>query len=122
LSFGYKVLDLQSQASFEARAVNVLDGKFLLQIQGLYREKELCHASFVKPEPSRLVDFRDSPRGHRELRSTEDLVHAEVFQFQELRLTTTVTNTLDNEAEPQGFAKASKSEAWMDSMRQNSQV
>ena len=36
----------------------------------------------------------------------------------ELGLAATVTNILDKEGEPQGFAAASKSEAWMDSMRE----
>ena len=39
-------------------------------------------------------------------------------QLQELGLAATVTNTLDNEGEPQGFAEATKSEAWMDSIRE----
>jgi hypothetical protein len=41
-----------------------------------------------------------------------------MLQLQELELAATVTNTLDNEGKPQGFAEASKSEAWMDSMRE----
>jgi hypothetical protein len=42
----------------------------------------------------------------------------ECFKPQELGLAARVTNTLDNEGKPQGFAKASKSEAWMDSMQE----
>jgi hypothetical protein len=34
-----------------------------------------------------------------------------MLQLQELGLAATVTNILDNEGEPQGFAEASKSEA-----------
>ena len=41
-----------------------------------------------------------------------------MLQLQQLGLAATVSNTLDNEGEPQGFAEASKSEAWMDSMRE----
>ena len=41
-----------------------------------------------------------------------------MFQFQELGLAVTITNTLLNESEPQGFAEASKSEAWVNSMRE----
>jgi hypothetical protein len=41
-----------------------------------------------------------------------------MIQLQELGLAATVTNTLDNEGEPQRFAEASKSEVWMDSMRE----
>jgi hypothetical protein len=41
-----------------------------------------------------------------------------MLQIQELGLAVTVTNTLENEGEPQGFAGASKSEAWMDSKRE----
>jgi hypothetical protein len=41
-----------------------------------------------------------------------------MLQLQELGLAATVTDTLDNQGEPQGFAETSKSEAWMDSMRE----
>jgi hypothetical protein len=41
-----------------------------------------------------------------------------MLQLQELGLAATVPNTLDNEGEPQGFAQASKSEAWIDSVRE----
>jgi hypothetical protein len=41
-----------------------------------------------------------------------------MLQLQELGLAATITNTLDNEGEPQGFAEANKSKAWMDLMRE----
>jgi hypothetical protein len=41
-----------------------------------------------------------------------------MFQLQEVGLAAALTNTLDNEAEPQGFAEASKSEASIDSIRE----
>jgi len=68
------------------------------------------------PTPAILEDSRDSPQGPRERKSTADLTHARMLHLQELGLGATVTNTLDNEGEPQGFAEASKSDAWMDSM------
>jgi hypothetical protein len=36
-----------------------------------------------------------------------------MLQLQELGLAAIVPNTLDNEGEPQAFAEASKSEAWI---------
>jgi hypothetical protein len=41
-----------------------------------------------------------------------------MLQLQEPGLAATVTNTQDNDGEPQGFAEASKYEAWMESMRE----
>ena len=41
-----------------------------------------------------------------------------MFQLQELGLAAIVTNTLNNEGEPQEFAEARKYEAWVDSMRE----
>jgi hypothetical protein len=41
-----------------------------------------------------------------------------MLQLQELELAATVTNTLNHEGESQELAEASKSEAWMDSMRE----
>jgi hypothetical protein len=41
-----------------------------------------------------------------------------MLQLQDLGLAATVANTLDNESVSQGFAEARKSEAWMDSMRE----
>jgi hypothetical protein len=41
-----------------------------------------------------------------------------MLQLQELGLDSTVTNTLDNDGKPQRFVEASKSESWMDSMRE----
>ena len=41
-----------------------------------------------------------------------------MLQLQELGLAATVTNTLHNEGELRAFAEESKSEAWMDSMRE----
>jgi hypothetical protein len=102
--------------------VKVFDSKFLSkeenQIHGLCREEEPTHSSSLYPTPARLEDSRDSPQGPRERRSTADLTHARMLQLQELGLAATVTNTLDNEGESQRFAEASKSEAWMDSMRE----
>jgi len=101
--------------------VKVFDGKFLSteenQIHGLCREEEPTKSSSLDPMPARLEDSRDSSQGPRERRSTADLTHARMLQLQELGLAATVANTLDNEGEPQGFSEASKSEAWMDSMR-----
>ena len=123
---GYKVLDLLSKVACVARTVKVFDGKFLSteenQIHSLCREEEPAHSSSLDPTPARLEDSRDSPQGPRETRSTSDLTHARMLQLQELGLAATVTNILDNEGDPQGFAEASKSEAWMDSMRLSSQV
>jgi hypothetical protein len=68
--------------------------------------------------PAKLENSRDSPQGPREKRSTAGFAHEKMLQLQELGLAATVANTLDNESEPQGFAEASKSEAWMDSMRE----
>jgi hypothetical protein len=82
------------------------------------RRKEPTHSSSLYPTPARLEDSRDSPQEPREKRSTADLTLARMPQLQELGLAATVTNTLDNEGEPQGFDEASKSEAWMDSMRE----
>ena len=118
----YKVLDLQSKVAYVARTVKVFDGKFLSteenQIHGLCREEEPTHSSSLHPTPARLEDSRESPQGSRERRSTADLTYARMLQLQELGLAATVTNTLDNQGEPQGFAEASKSEAWMESMRE----
>ena len=68
----------------------------------------------------RLHDLRilATPQGPRERRSTADLTHARMLQLQELELAATVTNTLNHEGESQELAEASKSEAWMDSMRE----
>ena len=119
---GYKVLDLQSKVAYVARTVKVFDGKFLFteenQIHGLCREEEPTHSSFLDHTPARLEDSRDSPPRPRERSSTADLTHARMLQLQEQRLPATVTNTLDNESEPQGFAEVSKSETWTDSMRE----
>jgi len=82
------------------------------------REEEPRNSSSLDPTPARLNDSRDSPQGSREIRSTSDLTHARMLQLQELGLAATVTNALDNDFEPQGFAEASQSEAWMDSMRE----
>ena len=121
-STGYKTLDLQSKVAYVARTVKVFDGKFFStvenQIHGLGREEEPTHSSSFDPTPGRLEDSRDSPQGPRERRSTADLIHAGMLQLRELGLAATVTKTLDNEGEPQGFAEASQSEAWMDSMRE----
>jgi len=115
-------LDLQSKVAYVARTVKVFDGKFLSteenQIHSLCREEEPTHSSSLDPTPSRLEDSRNSPQGPIERRYTVDLTHAIMLQLQELGLAATVTNTLDNEGEPQGFAEATKSEAWMDSIRE----
>ena len=68
-------------------------------------------------------DSGDSPQGPGERRSTADLTHARILQLS--RATTgaaTVTNTLDNEGEPQTFAEANKTEAWMDLIRKLSSL
>ena len=80
-------------------------------------KRGIISLKFLEPTPARLEDTFDSPQGPRERRSTADLPHARTLQPQELELTATVTNILDNEGEPRGFAEASKSEGWMDSMR-----
>ena len=89
--------------------MKVFDDKFLSkeenQIHGLCREEE----------PALMQEcFNCRPQGPRERRSTADLTHARMLQLQELGLAATVTNTLDNEGEPQGLAEASKSEARME--------
>jgi hypothetical protein len=121
----YKVLDLQSKVASVSRTVKVFDDKFLSteenEIHCLCLEEEPTHPNFLDPTPARLEDSRDSPQGPRERKSTADLTHARMRQLQELRLATTVTSTLDHKSKPQVFAKASKSEALMDSMRKNSQ-
>jgi hypothetical protein len=115
-------LGLQSKAAYVARTVKVFNGKFLSteesQIHGLCREEEPTRSSFLDPTPARLEDSRDSPQGPRETRSTAELTRSRMLQLQELGLPVAVTNTLDNEGEPQGFAETSKSEAWMESMRE----
>ena len=102
--------------------MKVLDDKILCteenQIHGFCREEEPTHSSSLDPTPARLDDSRDSPQGLRERKSTADCTHARMLQLQELGVAATVTNTLDNKGDPQGFAKASKSEARMDSMRE----
>ena len=57
-------------------------------------------------------------QGPRERRSAADLTYPRMLQLQELGLAAKVTNTLEYEGEPQVFAEASKSEAWMDSMQE----
>ena len=115
-------MDLQSKFAYVARIVNVFDGKFLSkeenQIHDLCREEEPTHSSSLYLTPARLEDSCDSPQLPRERSSTADLTHARMFQLQELGLAAPVTITLDNEGKPQGFAEASKSEAWMESMRE----
>ena len=100
--------------------MKVFDGKFLctqeIQINSLCRGEEPSHSSSLKPTHQGLEDSRDSSQGPRERRSTADLTHARMLQLQELGLAVTVAKILDTEGEPQGFAEASKSEAWMDSM------
>jgi hypothetical protein len=115
-------LDLQSKVAYVAITVKVFDDNFLSteqnQIHSLCREEEPTHSSSLDPTRARLEDSRDSPQGPRERRPTADLTLARMLQLQELGLAATVTNTLDNEGEPQEFAEASKSEAWMDAMRE----
>ena len=67
---------------------------------------------------SYAFDSRDLPQGPRESRSSADLIHARMIQLQQLRLAATVTSTLDKESEAQEFVEANKSEAWMDSLRE----
>jgi len=122
---GYKVLDLQSKVAYVTRTV-VFDGKFLSteenQIHGLGRDKEPSHSISLDSPSARLEDSRDSPQGPRETRSTADLTHERMLQLQELGLDATVTNILDNEGEPQGFAEASKSELGWIQCEKSSQV
>ena len=68
--------------------------------------------------PASLENSRDLPQGPRKRRSTAYLTRARMLQLQELGLVATVTNTLNNEGGPQGFAEARKFEPWMDSMRE----
>jgi hypothetical protein len=113
--------NIQSKVACVARTVKVFDGKFLSteenQIHGLCREEKPTHSSSLDPTPARLEHSRGSPQGPRERKSTADLTHARMLQLQELGLAAAVTNTLDNESKSQGLAEASKSGAWMDSMR-----
>ena len=101
-------MDLQGKVADVARTVKVFDGKFLSiqenRIHGLCREEEPTHLSSLDPTPARLKDSRDSPQRPRETRSNADLAHARMLQHHEQGLVATVTNTLDNEGEPQGFA------------------
>ena len=89
-----------------------------IKFHGICREEEQTHSSSLDPTPAKLEDSRDSLQGQRERRSTAELTHARMLQLQELGLVVTVTNTLDNEGEPRGFAEASKSQCWMDLMRE----
>jgi hypothetical protein len=41
-----------------------------------------------------------------------------MLELQDVGVTATVSNTLDNEGEAQKLAETSKSEAWLDSMRE----
>ena len=69
-------------------------------------------ASFSLKKKIKFTAFAERRNQHtqgpRERRSTADLTHARMLQLQELGLAATVTNTLDNKGEPQGFAEASK--------------
>jgi hypothetical protein len=46
----------------------------------------------------------------RERRSTADLIHARMIQFQALGMAARVTNTSENASKPQRFARESRSE------------
>ena len=74
-------------------------GSVALKIVGSYNSKSWKFSRFQKR------------------RSTADLIHARMLQIQALRLGFTFPNTVYHESRPQEFAEASKSEAWMDSMR-----
>ena len=99
--------NIQSKVACVARTVKVFDGKFLSteenQIHGLCREEKPTHSSSLDPTPARLEDSHDSPQGPKARTSTADLTHARMLQLQELGLSATVTNTMDNEGETQEF-------------------
>ena len=87
-------------------------------------QKTIIHSLFREEEPSHSIFwiYLRILATHLKDPEKEDLLQTSLMhrmlQLQELGLAAVVTNTLNNEDEPQGFAEASKSEAWLDSMRE----
>ena len=72
-------------------------------------------ASFSLKKQVKLTAFAEMRNQHTQVLW---ILRLQDLRIQELGLAATFTNTLDNEGETQGLAEASKSEAWMDSMRE----